>query len=734
MFQSAVTQIAFTVQIDLPSNTTAGGTIVIAATAADGNDLTETAQDSLFLKNADALTVRIIRPSEGAVASPGLQIPVELVAAQRTGVTRVGYVVSGVVTDSVAINSFSAPLPDTVMFVDTLDIPSGTPDGTFDIMGFAIDSTGRVGLSSPVAVTVQSVTNDTDPPVVSFQIGKRVEVSDSITVRATDPSGITQIGWSAALLDGTLVASGTTAFGGTLTEVSETYGLEFAFTTFPQTLEISATATDVAGNSGEATVETVVGSPIRRDTVIVVNGLTRPLPAGGSVVDAVYNRNLNEVYLTNVVLGRIEVFRIADTSFVPGGIPVGARPWGIALWPRDADGTNADTVVVANSGGTDLSIVDLQLRREVRRHSLPNFIVDQVTTKLSETGVIQLQFIRHDFSDRPQYLGMTCRPGVGPCAADQIIAVYSTTPTVDQDNLPLRGSVRWENLTSATPSSHFFWEHAEVPPSPDFDTLRVFVDRGPTVPLDTILATACGRMVDIDKLVFRDTTFVRNSGDFTHALIGEGGVVAGEDFAQAVGFNVTTGVATTTCSGTIAVGDTTLPFTGPVEEDLGITRSFRVSDFISNTATTVSSIAINFNGLTNLIRTVDSAYVLGESLRLKGLISERGPNPGMDLNFDHSFEAGIGGTTGTFGGSGNPDDRLVFLASDGPQIQIYDTFFFDKVATVPIRDPIIGSLRVARLPTGEQVLVGVTSRGVVTVRLPAIINPFPTGTPGGTQR
>ena len=398
-------------------------------------------------------------------------------------------------------------------------------------------------------------------------------------------------------------------------------------------------------------------------------------------------------------------------------------------------GANADTVVVANSGGTDLSIVDLQSRREVRRHSLPNFLVDQVSTEADDaTGTIQLKFTRHDFSDRPQYLGMTCRPGAGACNAGGIIAVYSTTPTIDQGEFPERGSLRWENLTSATPSSHFFWEHAEVLPAPDYDTVRVFVDRGPNLPIDTVLSTACGRMVDIDKLVFEDMTYVRNSGDFSHALAGEGGIAAGEDFAQAVGFNVASGIQTRNCTGVVTVGAGTVTFSGPEEVDTGISPSFRVSDFISNTATVVTSIALNFNGLTNVVRTTDSVYVLNEALRLKGLISEEGTNAGMDLNFDHNFEAGIGGTAGTFDGTNDPDDRLVFLAVSDAEIEVYDTHFFEKVTTLPIRDPIIGPLRVAKLASGQQILVGVTAYGVVTLQLPGVSNIFPAEGWGGLNK
>lgn len=741
VFTSEVKTADLSISVDLAGNTTAGGWVLITATAVDGNTNAATAEDSIYLINEDALTVSIERPNAGALTSQGRQIVVELLAQHTDGVQLAGYLVSGVVTDSNS-QSYSSPLPTDTTFVDTLSVPANAPDGTFTIEGFVRDSTGRSAVSALVSVTVQSVSNDTDPPIVSFTINERVEVDDSITVNATDPGGIQQVGWYALLRDDTTQQVGgasAAAGGGTLTDVSQTWPLNFAFpaTNLPRYVVIRAWAEDANGNrdttanasgaSGGPQAAPGAAAAASSDTVLVVHGTTTPLPNGGRVIDGIFNRNLNEVYLTNVDLGRIEVFQVADTSFVAGGISVGSRPWGIALWPQNVTtGANADTVVVANSGGTDLSIVDLQLRREVRRHALPNFVVDQVSTEIDDaTGALQLKFIRHDFSDRPQYLGMTCRPGAGACFGNGITAVYSTTPTIDQGGFPLRGSMRWENLTSATPSSHFFWEHALVPPSPEYDTLRVFVDRGPTIPMDTVLATACGMMVDIEKLIFRETTFVRNSGDFSHALAGEGGVVSGADFAQAVGFNAARGVATSTCGGTINLGGVLVPFTGPMEMDQGITPSFRVSDFISNTATIVNSIAINFNGLTNLVRTTDSVYVLNEHLRLKGLISEEGTVTGMDLNFDHNFEAGVGGTTGTFGGSGDPDDRLVFLAVAEAEIEVYDTFFFEKVATLPIRDPIIGPLRVARLASGEQILVGVTADGVVTVQLPGITNIFP---------
>ncbi|MCH8801185.1 MAG: hypothetical protein IH963_09780, partial [Chloroflexi bacterium] len=70
--------------------------------------------------------------------------------------------------------------------------------------------------------------------------------------------------------------------------------------------------------------------------------------------------------------------------------------------------------------------------------------------------------------------------------------------------------------------------------------------------------------------------------------------------------------------------------------------------------------------------------------------------------------------------AGDPNDRMLFAATNQPEIMVYDTWFYGEIASIPIRDPIIGPLRVAELPSGEQFLVGITARGVVTVQLPAV--------------
>jgi hypothetical protein len=584
---------------------------------------------------------------------------------------------------------------------------------------------------------------------VQYAISPRVEVDDSLRVAASDTLGLTLVGWTATLYDGTLLRADSTFLNGE-EYFSRQYLLDFETDVrqLPLPIRITAFAVNSVGErfsssdpsafsahiSAAALLDMQVAAAAADgvDTVLVVSGVTTALPEGGQIADAIYNRNLNEVYLSNIDLNQLEVFQVVDTTFATA-IDVGSRPWGLALWPRNTAGDHDDTVVVANSGGTNLSIVDVRtaVRAEASRFALPNFLVQSVQTEIDEaTGQIKLKIIEYDFTDRPEYLGMTCIPSGGAgsaCLGDEIYAIYSTTPTISQPGDPVdfveRGTVRWENLTSATPESHFFWEQAAVAPSPDSDTLQIWVDRGPGTTTELILSASCGRTVNMPELAFLDSTYVRNSGDFTHALIGEGGSSAEppNEFARVIGYNRLTGHTITACPPIIVAG---VPFSGPEVIDFGISPALRVRDFIVNTGIPVKSIALNFNGLTNLVR-ADSIYVLDEGLRLTGLMSIGHANAGMDMNFDHAFDARTRGSP-----PGSSDDRLVFAAGDDPVIEVFDTYWYDKIAVIPVRDPITGPLRVSENAlTGEQILVGVTAAGVVTVAVPAITNPLPG--PGG---
>jgi hypothetical protein len=68
---------------------------------------------------------------------------------------------------------------------------------------------------------------------------------------------------------------------------------------------------------------------------------------------------------------------------------------------------------------------------------------------------------------------------------------------------------------------------------------------------------------------------------------------------------------------------------------------------------------------------------------------------------------------------------VAFAARPDASIDVFDTFFYGKIGSIPVRDAIIGPLRVARDLSGAQLLFGITARGLVMVRLPVIPNPNP---------
>ena len=337
----------------------------------------------------------------------------------------------------------------------------------------------------------------------------------------------------------------------------------------------------------------------------------------------------------------------------------------------------------------------------------------------------------------------------GPCAGSrQIHTAYDPYDIVFRPPLPK--DHRWKGLldqirTEVIPHAHAeeavfynalrelgqgkgivldsYREHATAEADPDAtDTLMVIADRPWLTGVganDTLVCPVAGEIVFFDNIPFADTTFVRNSGDFTHAFMGEGENV-GSRFARALNYSASAGLVNRTDTDTISG----VVFSCPTQIDRGVSPGIRVSDFISNTATKVTGIAVNFNGHTNVVRTTDSIYALDVGLRLGGTMAGSGANPGMDFHPDNDFDPFVGGTP-FYGGGDNPNNRLVFSARVDGGIDVWDTYNFARVTTVPIRDPVIGPLRVAKGPGGTLILVGVTVRGVVTVRLPAIVNIFP---------
>ena len=750
-------------------NSGAGGSILIIGRATDGAGNFGEDTISIFLSNVQALRVRLVLPSPGALAAQGRGLAVDVIAVQNSGIAKVGFLVTpGFVTNPTTPPNdstvFTPPFADSVEYQDTvIVVPSS---GTFNVVGFAEDSAGRRGFSNVVTVGIQSVANDVTPPVVAHRIGARVEVDDTMHVRAQDPSAISWIGFRVDTGGVQMKFDTVNVAAGNLTDVTRhfTLGLQ-GLNPLPRSIVVRGYACDnaTARNCSFTNSTTLIPTPPVRskftsytpplapmaliDTVIVVAGVTRPLPFGGRIADAIFNGNDSSLYLTNPQLGRVEIFQVANTTFVAAGIPTaGPQPWGIALWPRDTMGGYKDSIVVANSGGVELSIIDVRpgVRRLVWRQDLPDYIIETYRILVSP---LREEIRVFDVSDRPQYVATVCRVGGAPPLCDDqdsVFAIYSTLPTASS-TAPFtnRATLRMEKLKNTTDTaqlfSHLFWELAgdSTLTSDTRDTLRIEMRRGRPYNEQRVQLTACaGVTVDLARFGLGDSTYVRNSGNFTHAILGEGGNIT-TAFARVVGYTtkapmINRGNARFCATNPLldAFGRPFVSDSGEDHRDAGVTPYIDVSDFISNTGVNIHSVAINFNGGTNLVR-ADSIYFLDEGMKLKGTAPAPIGAFGMDMNYNHAFLAGQAGTP-TFGGTGNPNDRIAFSARPDGNIDVWDTFFYGLIGGIVVRDPITGPMRVARNRANtRQWLFGVTAAGVVMVELPVITNPFPARPPWG---
>src|SRR2546426_756828 len=750
IFTTTVTTSTIPVHITFPSNSGAGGQLVRLvgrATAGAGN----CAEDTLFifLANVQALKVTLIAPLTGAVAGTGKYIPIHVRAVQISGIKRIGWLVSPGQTATTGVDSLLSPVPPYPDSIDLTDsvLVTGT-SGFFVLSGFAMDSGNRsLSTQPPVTINILSVVNDLTPPQVEHFVPLRAEVADTITVHATDPSGITKIGFVVTDLAGIVLSTDSVTLIGTSTDVVKTFSMNIpGIATFPTQVVVHGFAVDgaVALNRGVsgATFTTISPTgPAKLDTITLVAGVTRSLPLGGKIADAIFNANLNELYLTNPSRHRVEIFDVASVSFAANPITFGVGvPWGIALWPRDTLGAYGDTIVVADAGGTQLAIVDVRtgVRRLQWRQDLPNFLIETYKI-LTSAGAGTLEEITiYDVSDRPQYVATVCRAAGGTaCAPDSIFALYSTTPTVSSTSpFSGKGTLRMEKLVSPTSGfplfGHLFWEIGATTANSATDTLRIEEIRGTT---STVVLSACaGVSIKLESFGLGDSTYARNSGNFKHAFFGEGGNIT-TSFARVMAYDANRLLQTGVFQSCISASRTALA-SGFNDVDFGMSPGVNVSDFISNTGIHVASVATNFNGLTNVVR-ADSIYYLDSNLRLKATSCTLGVggvgcvtgSPGMDMNYFHDFSPG-GSCTPTCGGGTNVNNRLLFAARPDASIDVFDTFDGSQIlsgglpVTIPIRDPIIGPLRVAKDATG-QLLFGITAKGLVMVRLPALVNPNP---------
>ena len=133
------------------------------------------------------------------------------------------------------------------------------------------------------------------------------------------------------------------------------------------------------------------------------------------------------------------------------GVAVGSMPWGMFI------SNNPDTLLVANSGGTNISKVYIGTGGAIHEdlsHRILTRATYQYTLTVSRdenTGKIRLSAQGpFQYSDRPQYIAQA--------AAGRIY--YSTRPTQTAPT----GTIRWIDPSLEVPDPRQVWQYGTVAP------------------------------------------------------------------------------------------------------------------------------------------------------------------------------------------------------------------------------------------------------------------------------
>ncbi len=706
------------------SLTERGVLIVVTAVDSAGN----TDADSVGI-SIGGPRVAVVTPAQGTQFRGGTTIPVRVQAQDAIDLIRqVNVRVTGAFTAEIPIVlATPAAALDSVV-----NIPVPNVQGNVTVEAIATSGSNITAVSRPVGLVITAPQPDVTAPRVSFSFNAppRAETLDSIlvVVSATDETRVDSVG--ATLL----VRFRDPATGGQVTQtlVQKTQAaadsFRFALSTLglPQVdtttlaVEVTAWATDPAGNCGAATAPNVVqslpctaptaagarfaqGLPGRLANILIARGITVPFPAAGDRIADLASDGAR-VFASNFTRNRVEVLPIGALLF-GSPVRVGSQPWGLAV------GSGNDQLFVANSGSTTISRVPLSAslppaENTADRIQTPNVQLFEVKFALDESGRVRLQITPRDFSDRPQFIAHT--------AGGRLL--YSTKPT----SVARPGTLRQYDPASANQPVRLFIDYAtgsvpgtfvvrdaEVVTKKILGTVEsptdqlIVCDRHPGDASDTCFPSLTGDddmtfveiqnaltsagfdavmdfNIDPAKIALRDTTFVAISGDRSTVAFGEGAGNPGRIISYA---ETGTGVD-------VRLGNT--------------------SDLVNNAAERVVGLALNPNGTLGAARGAE-AYLFNRELRLQGVIETGAPAGGVALHPGHD--------------SGDPLRRLAFISGEEngvPFIDIVDTFHSDSRRRVVLRDPITGTLIAVPRRAGDPAdlamrLYGITASGIVAI-------------------
>lgn len=441
------------------------------------------------------------------------------------------------------------------------------------------------------------------------------------------------------------------------------------------------------------------------------------------------------LFLSNISDNLVEVLQLAED---PRGIgflnqvQVGSQPWGVFIGDRVVSASDAafrggtvdvgDTVrtlIVANSGGTNMSLVHLDpvasriQEVDVVRLQTPNTVIYQIRENLDEFGNTRYSGEWFDFSDRPQFVAQDSLlrlvySTVPTASANTSTVRYGITdpdpqPTSPNDTIEVRMLITDDmvNTNSETTLALANIDSIDIRAyAAESDSVRVFTHE-PGYPgrviynfqwrsqitqavLDVIAqldAVMAARGVpeqaplyypylnrgswDFDALGMSDTTFVAASGDRGKVVIGEG---ASGPTGRIIMWHATQCDTLTNQCATLS-------------------DEVQIQDLISNASERVLGVGLNQNGSLGVARGMENTYFFTPDLRLQGLFQQADVGgAGAALHPDHNSVTDGGHQDATGAGA-------AFTGTSNRSIDVVNTYHFNQITSLHIRDNIVGPLK-----------------------------------------
>ena len=654
-------------------------------------------------------------------AWPNKEVTVNLTVMDSTpSISRYGYT---------ATMSNGVVIRDTTIFVTgqqlltsqtVFTVPANAPiGGRITIVPRATDASGNIGSGNTVFIPIIAEPSDNIPPTVYQAVPKRLEQGATIRVDAHDPSSIRLIGYEMRTLpDSVVIASGSVsrAVGTRRTNDTVSFIANYDRTMRGKTAYVISWAEDSLGNRGYSVPNgqlVSLGDPMlaKRDTALLVWGVTYPLPAGSLGADIAVDTNATRkrVFITDVRNGGIFVWEDSSATrtvpgFRPAKISVGAFPWGMAL------DTSGNKLFVANSGGTNIDVVDLNTLSDIRgaRVQTPGTAVYDVAWSVN-TSTQTLKYGNFQvitYSDRPQYIAQSANGNL----------YFSTRPTPAAPAGTLR---RIDDPLGPLPRLRQIWQYASGQNQKytifNADSVKIYVNTGPgndgiricdsdvntkVAYCSAIWVTAEQAMadpaitthavdvelvndIDVNSLSLPDTNFVASGIDGRRIAFGEG--------------------ATGGRPGRVV---TVLDTLGMAYNQAVYSRALQIKDLVNNASDQIFGIAFNRKSNYLAIHGAETFFA-DTALRLQGKFGTASRGAGIAFNPGND--------------SKNSADAVsqAFVASADSTVEVVDSYYFRLRQKLPLRTSLYGALRVWYNPNpGNGVILkmyGLTSEGLVVI-------------------